>query len=96
MTNSYAGVVKLKDANGNYWKVESDSSLSVASFAAANWTLSGGIYSLSLTGCNHVIGVYKTVNTDRVEVPMVSVKKTGTRAFTLQALTAFAGEVLIA
>lgn len=96
MTNSYAGLVKLKDASGNYWKVESNASLSVVSFTANNWTSSGSTYTLSLTGCSHVIDVYKIVNSNRVKVPMVSVEKTGTRAFTLQSITAFAGEVLIA
>lgn len=112
MTNSYAGVVCLKDTNGNRYKVVADTAslearvtalenkesltVTTVSFTSSNWTQSGSIYQYSVTGCDHVLKIYKIANSQREEVPLVKAVRTGTKAFTLQAMSAFTGEVLIA
>lgn len=112
MTETYAGVVRLKDSAGNKYKVVADTSalearvsalenatsltVTTISVSSSSWTKSGSIYQYSLTGYDHVFKIYKIVNSQREEVPMAVAKRTGTKAFTLQAMSAFTGEILVA
>ena len=79
--------------------LENKESLSVQTvpFTSSDWIQqSGGNYQMSLTGCDQVLKIYKTVNSQRTECPLVTATRTGTKAFTVTSLTAFAGEFLIA
>lgn len=109
--SSYVGVVCLKDANGNKYyaqanlssiesrltTLENRQSLAVQtiSFSTSDWTQNGTVYEMGVTGCNHVLKIYKIVNSQRVEVPGVSAIRTGTQAFTLRTITTFTGELLV-
>ena len=79
--------------------LENKQSLAVQTvpFASSDWIQqSGGNYQMSLTGCDQVLKIYKIVSSQRVEVPLVTATRTGTKTFTVTTMTAFAGEFLIA
>ena len=96
--NRYKAIADTSALETRVTALENKESLAVTtvSFTSSNWTQEGSIYQYSVTGCDHVLKIYKIVDAQREEVPMVKAIRTGTKAFTLQAMSAFTGEILIA
>lgn len=71
-------------------------SVTVVLFNNTNWVpQSTGEFQMEITGCNHILKVYKSESGQLVEVPCVSVKKLGEQSFRVVSLCAFEGQYLV-